>query len=118
MVKSLDKVNTARRSYSNLITSTDRLKMVFKMNRRTTISTCSITLLLLSGCATHSYTRTDFNPQQFAADQAFCNAQANTARLGSFGLAGAAIFKQNKDMCMVGKGYTSLCDGIPCDPQY
>ncbi len=34
------------------------------------------------------------------------------------GLAGAALYSQNKKMCMVGKGYTIMCGDVPCDPQY
>jgi len=73
----------------------------------------------LTGCApTLSYSKIDLTPQQFAADQAQCNTQANGAALGTDGWTGLAIFNQNKRMCMVGKGYTAMCDGKPCNPQY
>lgn len=44
-------------------------------------------------------------PQQFAADQAFCNAQANVATLGQTGWFAVAVFANNKKLCMEGKGY-------------
>lgn len=64
------------------------------------------------------YAKVDFNPQDFAADQSQCNAQANAASLGASGFFALAIFKKNKEMCMVGKGYTTMCGESPCDPQY
>jgi outer membrane biogenesis lipoprotein LolB len=90
-----------------------------KMEKRARIAICLVAISMLSACAGPStYSKADLDQQQFAADQSQCNAQANTARLGTNGFAGAAVFKQNKDMCMVGKGYTTMCNGTPCDPQY
>jgi hypothetical protein len=48
--------------------------------------------------------------QQFMADQAFCNAQAQTATGNTGGWTGLAVFQQNKEMCMEGKGYTKADD--------
>ena len=83
---------------------------------RSLLLVCSVALL--TACTTLSYSKVDATPQQFAADQAQCNTQANGAALGTDGWTGVAIFAQNKRMCMVGKGYTAMCDGQPCNPQY
>ena len=66
-----------------------------------------MTLLLFTGCAQTMYNLPPGgSQQQFMADQAFCNAQAQTATGNAGGWTGVAIFKQNKEMCMQGKGYT------------
>ena len=63
------------------------------------------TLCLLVGCVSPpTYIRPPGASQQdFAAAQAYCNAQAQPFMTGGF--MGAASFIQQKDMCMAGKGY-------------
>jgi len=76
-------------------------------------ATALMTLLVFTGCAPTMYNLPPGgSQQQFMADQAFCNAQAQTATGNTGGWAGVSIFKQNKEMCMQGKGYT-IADDAP-----
>lgn len=64
------------------------------------------TLALIGCVSSPTYYKANLNQQQFAADQAFCNAQAQPFSSG--GILGLASFMQQKKMCMAGKGYTEL----------
>lgn len=67
---------------------------------------CFVGLLCVSGCSPTMYLLPPGGTQQkFMADQAFCNAQSQAAVGNTDGWTGVAIFKQNKEMCMQGKGY-------------
>jgi hypothetical protein len=71
-----------------------------------TIAAALFVALGLSGCSPTMYNLPPGGTrQQFAADQAFCNAQAQTAVGNASGFFGLSIFESNKEMCMEGKGY-------------
>lgn len=63
----------------------------------------------LCGCVGQMTFSTDdgrpVSERQFAADQSYCNAQAQAATGLTQGLMGVAILMQQKQICMRGKGY-------------
>lgn len=63
---------------------------------------------LLCGCAEREVWVHDppVSHQQMSRDNARCNVMASQASAGADGLWGLAMFKQEKDMCLEGEGWT------------
>lgn len=69
-----------------------------------------VVLLLLSGCAQHTYWRHDppLSDREFKHDLVRCNVMGNQMSSGTGGLMGLAIFEQQRDMCLEGEGWTRV----------